>query len=88
MNPFVYFFGAPREVAQLFDDAFEVVDGRGRIAISDGIDPQHAVPFCQPLHDVLLAEWIAVPIIAEANDVLPLDHTYDAIASCVPGGEL
>ena len=74
MNSFFNLLGPLSEVDQLFERAFEIVDRRGRIAISDGIHPQNAIASGQSLHDVFLAEWVAVPVIAEAYDVLAFDH--------------
>jgi hypothetical protein len=56
-------------------DAFEVVDGGGGFAIADGIDPKDPVVFGQAKHDVLLAERIAIPIVAKTDDVVTLNHT-------------
>jgi hypothetical protein len=63
-----------REVLQFLDDSLEISDGGRRSAIPDGIDPQHTIALSQALHDVFLAEWIAIPVVAEADDLLSFDH--------------
>jgi hypothetical protein len=63
-----------RKIEKLFSNAFEIVYGRCGIAIADRVDPEHAVMPCEPLHNVLLTERIAVPIIGETDDVLAFDH--------------
>ena len=56
-------------------DTLEVVDGSGGFAIADRIDPEDPVVFGQAKHDVLLAERVAIPIVAETDDVVTLNHT-------------
>src|SRR5262249_23127474 len=77
--------GAFGKIAELLDDPFQIMHRGCRFAIADRIDPQDAVFLRQPLHDVFLAERIAVPVVAEANDVLSLNHVFhlSAIAACV-----
>ena len=75
MNSIVDLFMPLREIAKLFADALEIVNGCCGLAIADGIDPKDPVVFREPEHDVFLAERIAVPVVTEANDVLTLNHT-------------
>src|SRR5206468_5779959 len=62
------------EVAKFVGDAFQVVSRRGWLAITDRVDPEHAVVFCKPKHDMLLAERIAVPIVGKADDIPAVNH--------------
>ena len=76
MDPFFNLLRPFGEIAKFFDHAFEIVHRSGGIPVAERVHPQYAVTFCQTLHDVLLAERIAIPIVAEANDVLPFDHMH------------
>ena len=63
-----------REIAKFFGDTLQVVSRRSGLAITDRIDPEHAVMFGKTKHDVLLTERITVPVIGKADDVLTLNH--------------
>src|SRR5262249_40571339 len=65
---------SPGKIAKLFGDAFQVVNRSSWLAITDGVDPKHAVVFRKPKHDMLLAERIAVPIVGKADDVPAVNH--------------
>ena len=76
MDPLLNFLRSLGEIAKLFDDALYIVYRSSRIAIAQRVDPQYAVTLCQSLHDVFLAQGIAIPIVAETNDVLSFNHMY------------
>jgi hypothetical protein len=58
------------ELPHFLHDAPEVSDRNRWISVSDRIDPQHAVFLGEPRDDLFLAQGIAVPIIAETDDVV------------------
>ena len=76
MDLLVDLFVTSCEIFQLLDNPLEISNGCGGPPISNRVDPQNAIPFGQPKHDVLLAKGIAVPIVAEADDVFAFDHIF------------
>src|SRR5574340_1666658 len=86
VNVFLYAAAAPGEVADLSDDALQIVHRDFRIPVADRIHPEDPVAPRQPDHDVLLAERVAVPVVAEADDVPSFDHSNSRAAGCTPSG--
>src|ERR1700751_3930140 len=65
---------AAGKILEFFPSAAEVMSGRGGIAIAGGVHPQNAIVFGEPGDDLLLAEGIARPVVAETDDVMTFDH--------------
>src|SRR5215475_5571355 len=69
-----YLLVTSAEVGELFQRPPEVTNGSRWFPVADGVDPQDTVLLRKPKHDVFLAQWIAIPIIAEADDVLTFNQ--------------
>src|SRR6266446_85433 len=65
------------EISRLLDHQSQVPPGDARIAIADRVYPQDAILPREAEHHVFLAQGVAVPVVAEADDVSPFKH-------CVP----
>ena len=74
MNTVIDLLVTSAEIHQFLDNPLKISDGCCGSAIPDGIDPQHPITLGQPKHDVFLAKWIAIPIVAEADDFFTFDH--------------
>ena len=75
------------EVSRLPDHEAQVPPGDARIAVADRVDPQDAVLPGEAEHHVFLAQRVAVPVVAEADDVSPLKHGVPPLRpepSCFP----
>src|SRR5207245_3067007 len=56
------------------DRAADVGRRGGRRPVPDRVHPQDAVPAGEEPHQVRLGQRVAVPVVAEADDVTPLDR--------------
>src|SRR5215510_3365931 len=76
VNAFVHPLGSAPKLPHFSNDPLQIGNGCFRPAYSDGVNPQHAVAFCETLHDVFFTKGIAVPIVTEADDVPAFDHMH------------
>jgi hypothetical protein len=54
VDSFCNCFRARREIPEFLEHTLEVVDGCRRLSVTDRVDPQDAVLFRKPHHDVFL----------------------------------